>query len=127
MGEGIEVERLRNLRNFAILALVALAIALAPGGGTGLSLVLSLLTVAFFVSIVFLGYRLYMEHRFTLDSLSSQQRWVLYGAVGLAFWAFAATPRLFHLGAGGIAGWIAILAAASGGVYWVWRTSREYG
>lgn len=109
------------------MALIALAIALAPGGGKGLNVVLWLLTVAFFVSIAFLGYRLYMEHRFTLDSLPTERRWVLYGSVGLAFWDFAAAPRLWPLGAAGIAGWIALLALASAGVWWVWRKSREYG
>jgi len=117
----------KTLRNFAIVALIALAIALAPGGGTGLNIVLWLLTAAFFISIAFLGYRLYMEHRFTLESLSNEQRWVLYGSVGLAFWDFAAAPRLWPLGAGGIAAWIALLVVASGGVFWVWRKSREYG
>ena len=121
------MDRVKTLRNFGIVALVALAIALAPGGGHGLSFVLWLLTAAFFVSIAFLGYRLYMEYRFTLDSLASEQRWVLYGSVGVAFWDFAAAPRLWPLGTGGIAVWIALLAAASGGVYWVWRKSREYG
>ena len=121
------MDRLKAARNFAIVALVALVIALAPGGGTGLNVVLRLLIAGFFVSIAFLGYRLYMEYRFALESLSSEQRWVLYGSIGLAFWDFAAAPRFFNLGGAGIAVWIAILAAASGGVYWVWRRSREYG
>jgi len=85
------VERFRGLRNFAIVALVALAIALAPGGGTGLSVVLWILTVAFFTAIALLGYRLYREHRFTIDSLSALERWVLYGSVGLAFLTFTGT------------------------------------
>ena len=110
---------MKTLRNFAIVALIALAIALAPGGGTGLNIVLWLLTAAFFISIAFLGY--------PLESLSNEQPWVLYGSVGLAFWDFAAAPRLWPLGAGGIAAWIALLVVASGGVFWVWRKSREYG
>src|SRR6267143_548434 len=51
--------------------------------------------IAHFFSVAFLGYRLYMEYRFTLDSLASEQRWVLYGSVGVAFWDFAAAPRLW--------------------------------
>ena len=121
------MEGLKTLRNFAIIALVALVIVLAPGGGTGLSLVLWLLTVAFFVSIAFLGWRLYMEHRFTLDSLATIERVVLYGSIALAFWDFAATKRLWNLGGPGIAGWVALLGLASFGVYWVWRHAREYG
>ena len=121
------MERLKTLRNFAIVALVALAIVLAPGGGTGLSIVLWLLTVAFFASIAFLGWRLYMEHRFTLDSLATTQRAVLYGSIALAFWDFAAVKRLWNLGGAGIVVWVALLGAASYGVFWVWRQAREYG
>ena len=72
------MERLKTLRNFAIVALIALAIALAPGGGKGLNFVLWLLTAAFFISIAFLGFRLYMEYRFTLESLTTEQRAVLF-------------------------------------------------
>jgi hypothetical protein len=53
------VARLRGLRNFAIVALVALAIVVTPGGGTGLSVMLWLLSVAFFASIALLGARLF--------------------------------------------------------------------
>ena len=77
------MERLRGLRNFGIVALVALAIALAPGGGTGLAVALWILTVAFFVSIALLGYRLFREHRFTIESLSVLERSVAYGSIAL--------------------------------------------
>jgi uncharacterized protein involved in cysteine biosynthesis len=121
------MERFRGLRNFAIVALVALAIALAPGGGTGLDVVLWLLTIAFFVAIAFLGYRLYREHRFTIESLSTTQRAVAYGSIGLAFVNFTATYRLFDLGGIGILVWLAILALCSYGIYWVWRGATQYG
>ncbi|MDX6643029.1 MAG: hypothetical protein QOD76_991, partial [Solirubrobacteraceae bacterium] len=52
---------LRMALNFAILALIALAIVVLPGGGTGLSVVLWLLTIAFFVAISLFGFRLYRE------------------------------------------------------------------
>ena len=115
----------RTLRNFGIVALVALVIALAPGGGTGLSVVLWIVTVAFFTAIAFLGFRLYREHRFTLDSLSTLERWVLYGSIGLAFVTFTASQRLLHTGIGVLV-WIALLGIASFGVFWVWRHATQY-
>jgi O-antigen/teichoic acid export membrane protein len=121
------VERFRTLRNFAIVALIALAIALTPGGGQGLDVVLWILTVAFFASIAFLGNRLYRENRFTLDSLSTLERSVGYGAVGLAFVNFTATSRLFGLGGGGVLIWLAILGICSYAVFWVWRHQSQYG
>ena len=119
--------RLRGLRNFAIVALVALAIALAPGGGQGLTLVLWLTTVFFFASIAMLGARLYRENSFTIESLSQTERGVAYASVAGAFVNFTATRRLFDLGGGGVLIWLAVLGLCSYGVYWVWRHASEYG
>jgi uncharacterized protein involved in cysteine biosynthesis len=113
--------------NFAILALIALAIVVLPGGGTGLSVVLWLLTIAFFVAISLFGFRLYREHRYTIQSLSVAERGVAYGSVGLAFLNFVATQRLFNLGGGGVLVWLAILGLCSYGIYWAWTHSQQYG
>jgi uncharacterized protein involved in cysteine biosynthesis len=121
------MERFKTLRNFGIVALVALLIALAPGGGTGLSVALWILTVAFFVSIALLGYRLYREYHFTIDSLSTLERTVAYCSIGLAFVVFTATNRLFDIGGGGVLIWIALLGACSYGIFWVWRHASQYG
>ena len=119
--------RYKGLRNFAIVALVALVIVLAPGGGTGLAVALWLLTVAFFASIALFGVRMYRENKFTIESLSVLERTVAYVSVGAAFLAFSGTSRLFKLGGGGVLIWLAILGACSYGIYWVWRHSSEYG
>jgi hypothetical protein len=122
------MERYRGLRNFAIVALIALAIALAPGGGAGLNIALWLLTVAFFVSIGFLGYRLYREHRFTIESLAPVERAVAYVSVGTAFVTFTATNRLASIGGGlGWLIWFALLGLCSYGIFWVWRHASAYG
>ena len=83
-------------------------------------------TIAFFAAIALLGYRLYREHRFTLDALEPRQRLILYASVGLAFLTFAATQRLFDQGGVGALGWIALLCLASYGVFWVFTQSRRY-
>lgn len=114
------------LRNLAIVALVALAIVVTPGGGTGLSVVLWLLTIGFFASIVLLGARMYREHRLTLESLSVLERSVAYGSIGLAFLDFTATNRLFDLGGVGVLVWLAVLGGCSYGVFWVWRHASQY-
>ena len=121
------MQRLRGLRNFAIVAAVALAIAVVPGGGTGLSLALWLLSITFFASIAFFGARLYRENRLTIDSLSTTERAVAYCAVGGAFVNFTATRRLFDLGGAGVLIWLAILGLCSYGIYWTWRHASEYG
>jgi hypothetical protein len=112
---------------FGVIALVALALFLLPGGGSALDIALTLLTIAFFAAIALLAYRLYREHRFELDSLSPQQRLVLYGSVGLAFLTFTATNRLFDIGGAGVLAWLALLGLCSYGVFWVWTRYRSYG
>jgi uncharacterized protein involved in cysteine biosynthesis len=113
------------LWKFGVIALVALALTALPGGGSALDVVLTLLTITFFTAIALLGYRLYREHRFELESLTQNQRLVLYGSVALAFLTFTATRRLFDQGGIGVLVWIALLAACSYGVFWVWTGYRK--
>jgi uncharacterized protein involved in cysteine biosynthesis len=111
---------------FGVIAVVALALFLLPGGGSALDIALTLLTIAFFVAIALLGYRLFREHRFELESLTQRQRLVLYGSVGLAFLTFTATNRLFNVGGAGVLAWLALLGLCSYGVFWVWTSYRSY-
>ena len=115
------------LRNLGIVALLALALTVLPGGGDALNVFLTALSVAFFVAIAFLGARLFREYKFQLESLSDRERLVLYGSIGLAFITFVATRRLFDVSGFGVLVWLALLGLASYGVYWVWRSSQEYG
>lgn len=117
---------MRAARNFGIIALIALAVTVLPGGGPTVDVILTLVTVGFFAAIAIMGYRLYREHHFSLDALEPRQRLVLYGAIGLAFLTFAGTQRLFDAGGAGALGWIALLCLASYGVFWVFQQSRRY-
>lgn len=117
---------MKAARNFAIIALVALLLVLIPGGGAGLEVFLALLSIAFFAAMALLGVRMYREHRFTLEALTDRQRLVLYGSVAAIVWAFTAASRMFGYGGGGALLWIGLLAGASYGLFWVYRTSREY-
>jgi hypothetical protein len=112
-------------RNLLIIALIALGVTVLPGGGPTLDVFLTLITVGFFTAIALLGYRLYREHHFTLDSLEQRQRLVLYASVGLAFLTFVATQQLFDQGGPGVLGWLALLGLASYGVFWVFQQSRR--
>ena len=112
---------------FGLVALIALALFVLPGGGTTLQVALTLLTIAFFAAIAMLGYRLYRENRYTLDSLASSERLVLYVSIGVALLTFTATSRLFGEGAVGFFAWLSLLGLASYGLFWVWTRSRRYG
>ena len=117
----------RQAINFTILALVALGFSVLPGGDATLNVLLTLLGIAFFTAIARLGYRLYREHRFTLESLAERERIVLYASVALAFLTFVASKRLFSASGGlGVLVFLALLGLASYGVFWVFQRSRRY-
>lgn len=116
---------MRFIAQLGVVALIALVFTAAPGGGGALDLLLNLLTLAFFTVIALFGFRLYKEHRFTLDALTDRQRLVLYGAIGLAFLTFAATRVLFDAGGAGVLAWFGLLALCSYGGYWVLVRSRR--
>jgi hypothetical protein len=113
------------VRNIAIIALVALAIVVIPGGGNAADLVIATISLAFLAAIAWLGRRLYREHQFTLMSLSSAHRALLYGAIALIFMTLVATDRLWNTGLGLLA-WFCLLGAASAALYYVWTESRRY-
>jgi uncharacterized protein involved in cysteine biosynthesis len=112
--------------NWAIIALIALAIVVLPGGGPTLSVVMTTLSIAFFVAIALFAYRMYHQHKFTLDSLTDRQRLVLYASIGLAFLNFTATSRLFNAGGLGVLVWLLLLGLCSYGVMWVYVSYRSY-
>jgi hypothetical protein len=117
----------RQILNFTIVLLIALGFTALPGGDSTLNVVLTILGIVFFAAIALLGYRLYREHHFTLDSLAERERVVLYASVGLAFLTFVATRRLFNTEGGlGVVIFLALLGLASYGVYWVFMRSRRY-
>jgi ABC-type transport system involved in cytochrome c biogenesis permease subunit len=119
--------RARQAVNVAVLLLVALGFSVLPGGNATLNVLLTLLGIVFFAVIALLGYRLYREHRFTLDSLEDRERLVLYASVALAFLTFVASRRLFNASGGlGVLLFLALLALASYGVFWVFQHSRRY-
>lgn len=111
---------------FGIVGVVALAFFAIPGGGNTLDVIVTALTIAFFVAIALFGYRLYREQQFRLESLDDRTRLVLYASVALAFLTFAASRRLFDAGGGGVLAWLALLGVCSYGVYWVYARYRSY-
>ena len=113
------------LRNIGIIALVALGIAVIPGGSDTAQLILAILSLAFLAALGFLGYRLYMENKFTLWSMSDQHRALLYGGIAVAAATLIATDRLFNSGLGTIL-WFCLLGGSVFAVYTAWVESRRY-
>jgi hypothetical protein len=115
------------LWKLGVVMLVALVLVVLPGGGSALEVLLALLTITFLAAIAFLGYRLFRQYRFEIETLDPNVRLALYGSVGLAVLTFVATDRLFEIGGLGVLAWFALLALCSYGLYWTWTRYRSYG
>jgi hypothetical protein len=110
-----------------VVMLVALVIVVLPGGGNVLDVLLTLLSIIFLAAIAFLGYRLFRQYRFDIETLEPNVRLTMYGSIGLAILTFVATNRLFNAGGLGVLLWFALLALCSYGLYWTWTRYRSYG
>jgi hypothetical protein len=115
----------RVLRNIAIIAAIALAVDLLPGGGNAASAVVAVLLIAFLATLGFAGRQLYRENRITVDTLSDRDRGILYGAIGLIVLMIAAASELLAT-AGGTLVWVALLSLAVGGIVTVWTRASSY-
>lgn len=109
-----------------VVMLVALVLVVLPGGGNALDVLLALLSIVFLAALAFLGYRLFRQYRFDIETLEPNMRLALYGSIGLAIITFVATDRLFGAGGLGVLLWFALLALCSYGLYWTWTRYRSW-
>jgi hypothetical protein len=116
---------LKTARNIAIVAAIALAVAVLPGGGDTARFVLGALSLAFLAAIGFLGYRLYVEQRFTLWSMTPRHRAMLYGGVATGGATLIGTSRLWESGFGTLM-WFVLLGGSGLAIYQAWVESRRY-
>ena len=110
---------------FGLIALVALVLTAAPGGGNLLDVLLTAFTIAFFAAIALWVARMYRQYRLDIETLDSNIRLALYGSLAIAVLTFTATDRLFNAGGAGVIVWFALLALASYGLFWAWTRYRQ--
>jgi ABC-type uncharacterized transport system YnjBCD ATPase subunit len=118
-------DRLKNLRNIAIIVVLALIVWLVPGGARASLTISNVLGLILAAAFVFFGYRLYMEHRATILGLEDRQRGILYASLALLVIAIVGFNRMWQTGGGGIL-WLVLVGISCWGVYSVWRAWRAY-
>jgi hypothetical protein len=116
---------LQTARNVAIIALLALAVTVVPGGGAAAETILVALSMAFLAAIAWFAYRIYRDQQMTLATLSDGRRALLFGAVG-AIALLVVGFEEFTSWEGGILVWIALMAGAVGAIFLVWRDATTY-
>ena len=119
------MDRLKTLRNVAIVAAIAAAVEFLPGGGQAARAFSAALWLVFMAGAGYLCYRLYRERRVDLYGLGGRQRALLYGALAVGYVALAARVRMWETGSGELA-WFAVIGLCVWGLLVVYRYSRSY-
>lgn len=119
------MDRLRTLRNIAIVASIAAAVQFLPGAGRVAEAFSAALWIVFAAGFGYFAHRYYREHRLTLYSLGQRYRMLLYGGLALGFFTAAAQPRMWRTGTGELV-WFGLLAIAVYALVVVYRFSRTY-
>ncbi len=112
---------MRELRNVAIIAVLAFVVAVVPGGDNAARAVSAALGIIFLALIAATVWQLYRQQRFTYASLDDQRRTVLVGSLGAITLMIAGADEMTSSG-GGLLVWIAVLALA---IFLITRTWLE--
>jgi len=116
---------MRNLRNAAIVMLLALVVAFAPAGGNAADAILATLTMGFLAAIAWALFVLSRQKQLTLAALSDGRRAILYAALGLIALLIAGSNELFSSGGGTLA-WILLLGASIAAIWRIWIEANTY-
>jgi hypothetical protein len=116
---------MRTARNVAIVMVLALGVAFAPGGGNFVDAVFTALTMGFLAGIAWMLYVLSRQNQLTLATLSDGRRALFYGAFGMIALLIAGTDKLFASG-GGTLLWILLLGASVAAIWRIWIEANTY-
>ena len=113
-----------TLRGFLVIGLIAIVV-VALNQYTALLAISMLLRIAFFLAVAFFIYLVWRERRSEIESWSTRERVVFYGAallivaaIGLYFWH--GLPGYEQLG------FLGVLAGAGYAMFRVWRGRHSY-
>jgi hypothetical protein len=115
----------QTLRNLAIIMLLALVVAVVPGGDAAAETILVALSMAFLAAIAWAAARLYRSQEMTLDTIPDGRKAILFGAIG-AIALLIVGFEGFQERDGGILIWIALMAASVTAIFLVWREATTY-
>jgi hypothetical protein len=121
----VAVDRGRNLRNIAIVLLIAAGVYEIPGGGRAADTFEAILFALMGVAIGYLGLRFYREYRVSLHSLGDRYRALLYGAIALGAILVLGQRRMWETGLGELA-WFVLVAGVLYAAVAVYRHARSY-
>lgn len=116
---------MRNLRNVAIVMLLAVVVAFVPAGGNAADTILTAITIGFLAAISWTLFVLSRQNELTLAALRDSRRAILYGALGLIALLIAGSDEMFASGGGTLA-WLLLLGASVAAIWKVWTEASTY-
>ena len=114
---------MKAARNIAIIAVLALIVDLAPGGGNAAQAILALISIVFLALIGAAGYELYRQYRLDYLGLPDRQRALLVGSLGAIVLMVAGASEMTKTGAGLLV-WIGVIAFSVFTLIKVWGDAR---
>ena len=102
---------MRAARNIAIIMLLALVVAVVPGGDNAAEAIVAAVSLIFMALIAFAGWLLFRQYRFSYMGLEERRRQVFVAAVGAIALMIAGADEMTRSG-GGLAAWLFILGIA---------------
>ena len=117
---------MRNIRNIAIIVLIASLVAFLPGGGAAARAVVAVLVMAFLATIGFTARQVYRDNRLTYDTLPDDQRGVLLGSLGVIVLMIAGADEMLGGGGFGAVLWVTLIACAVLAIAGVWTRANSY-
>ena len=114
---------MKTVRNIAIIAVLALIVDVAPGGGHLADGILALISVTFLALIGFAGYQSYRQYRLEYMGLTDRQRMLVVGSLGAVVLMIAGASELTETG-GGTLVFIGVIALAIFTLIKVWGDAR---
>ncbi len=116
---------LTTARNVAIIALLALILTVAPGGGNLVNAVLAALTLTFLAAMGMLAGQTWQRTSLTRDVMTEKQRMIFYGSLGAIALMVAGTDEMFNTGGGTVA-WLLIVGTSGYLAFTTWRQASSY-
>lgn len=116
---------LHALRNILIIALLALLLTVAPGGGNFVDALFTALTLIFVAALGLLLAQAWQQTALTRDSMSERQRLIFLGSLGAVALMIAGLDELFDTGLGSLV-WIAVMVTAGWLLFTTWREANSY-
>jgi peptidoglycan/LPS O-acetylase OafA/YrhL len=113
---------MRNVRNLAIIMVLALGVAFVPAGGNAVDAIFAAITMGFLAGML---YTLSRENQLTLATLTDSRRAILYGGLGMLALLVAGAHKLFSTG-GGTVLWILLCVGSVFAIYRVWTEANTY-